>query len=162
MRTTPMTSRPIRTVRNNLLTVAGVIAAMALTLSLAQEDGTALTLGDSADHGLFIADGAGMALYVFLPDEQGASTCTGDCAANWPPVLVATADTVPALAEGLDASLVGTVGRDDGTIQLTYNDWPLYHFAADAAAGETNGQGVGESWYLIDAAGEPIGVVTPG
>ena len=34
--------------------------------------------------------------------------------------------------------------RTDGTTQVTYNDWPLYLFSGDAAAGDTNGQGVGD------------------
>ena len=45
--------------------------------------------------------------------------------------------------EGLDESLMA-VERTDGTTQVTYNDWPLYLFSGDAAAGDTNGQGVGD------------------
>ena len=46
--------------------------------------------------------------------------------------------------------------RDDGTTQLTVNGFPAYYFANDAAAGDTNGQGVGDVWWVFGADGEPI------
>ncbi|MGH2527158.1 MAG: COG4315 family predicted lipoprotein, partial [Actinomycetota bacterium] len=58
--------------------------------------------------------------------------------------------------EGVDASLFGTVARDDGIQQVKYNDLPLYRFADDKAAGDVNGQGLGDVWWVLDAAGEPI------
>ena len=41
-------------------------------------------------------------------------------------------------------------------MQVTYNDWPLYYFAGDAQAGDTNGQGVGDVWFAVDASGNAI------
>lgn len=151
----------MRTIRNNLLKITGVLALMTVALSLAQDGAMSLNLADSADHGQFLADANGMALYLFVPDAQGASTCTGDCATNWPPVIVASADALPTVGEGLDAALLGTVARDDGTLQLTYNGWPLYLFAGDTEAGQTNGQAVGDNWFLVDPAGEGIGMAAP-
>lgn len=61
--------------------------------------------------------------------------------------------------EGVDATLLGTITRDDGTLQVTYNGWPLYLFAGDTAAGDTNGQGLDEFgglWFLVSPAGEAI------
>jgi predicted lipoprotein with Yx(FWY)xxD motif len=55
--------------------------------------------------------------------------------------------------------MLSTITRDDGTMQVTYNGWPLYLFHADAAAGDTNGQGLDEFgglWYLVSPAGEAI------
>jgi predicted lipoprotein with Yx(FWY)xxD motif len=57
---------------------------------------------------------------------------------------------------GLDASLFTTVARTDGTMQVKVGDWPLYYFAADQAAGETNGQGVGDVWYVVSPTGEQV------
>jgi predicted lipoprotein with Yx(FWY)xxD motif len=37
-----------------------------------------------------------------------------------------------------------------------YGGWPLYYFASDSAPGDTNGQGVGDVWYVIGADGEFI------
>ena len=34
-----------------------------------------------------------MTLYVFTADTAGKSVCTGDCAANWPPLISDAAPT---------------------------------------------------------------------
>jgi predicted lipoprotein with Yx(FWY)xxD motif len=93
-----------------------------------------------------------MTLYVFVPDNAGPSTCYDKCAAAWPPLLgSATPGT------GLDAGDFATVARTDGTNQVTFYGWPLYYFAADKAAGDVNGQGVGDNWYVVDASGAMVG-----
>ncbi len=106
--------------------------------------------------GEIIVDGAGKTLYGFTPDTAGESTCYDDCAAQWPPLLATDAAAISAGA-GLDATKLTTVDRTDGTKQVKYGDWPLYFFAGDSAAGDTNGQGLGTKWYVIDAAGELVG-----
>ena len=151
----------MRTIRNNLLKITGVLALMTLALGLAQEGAASIDVAESADHGQYLTDAEGMALYIFVPDAQGASTCYDDCATNWPPFTVASADALPTLAEGLDSAMLGTVERDDGTIQVTYNGWPLYYFAGDTEMSQTNGQAVGDNWYLLDPAGEAIGMAAP-
>ena len=98
--------------------------------------------------GEYLTDGEGNTLYVFLPDDAGPSTCTDACAATWPPLVGGAAAT-----EGVDASLLGSVERDDGADQITYNGWPLYLFSGDSAVGAINGQGVNETWFVIDPAG---------
>lgn len=106
----------------------------------------------SSDLGDIVADQDGFTLYLFVPDAQGESTCYDQCAANWPPL---TGDV--ALGAGLDDSKLGTVERTDGHTQVTYNGWPLYYFANDAAAGDTNGQGINDVWYVLDADGDAVG-----
>jgi predicted lipoprotein with Yx(FWY)xxD motif len=71
--------------------------------------------------------------------------------------LVVTDAAAISAGAGLDATKLTTVDRTDGTKQVKYGDWPLYYFANDAAAGDTNGQGLAEKWYVVDAAGELIG-----
>jgi predicted lipoprotein with Yx(FWY)xxD motif len=83
--------------------------------------------------------------------NPSASTSTGACATNWPPVLV---DGLPAV-QGIPSDLVGTVGRPDGTQQLTLGGWPLYRFAKDAAPGDVKGEGVGGTWQAIGVNGKP-------
>ena len=100
----------------------------------------------------FIADADGNALYLFVPDAQGESTCYDDCAAAWPPLV----DGVTAGA-GLDAALLGSTERTDGTTQVTYAGWPLYYFSGDSAPGDTNGQTLNDVWFVVDAAGNAIG-----
>ena len=106
--------------------------------------------------GEIIVDADGKTLYAFTPDTAGESTCYDDCAAQWPPLVVTDAAAISA-GTGLDAAKLTTVDRTDGTKQLKYGDWPLYYFAGDTAAGDTNGQGLGTKWYVVDAAGELIG-----
>ncbi len=116
------------------------------------EPGAAVAVG-STDLGDHLVDGAGRTLYLFTVDPQGGDTsaCSGDCAATWPPL---TGDV--AAGDGVDGGLLGSVTRDDGSTQVTYNGWPLYYFAADAAPGDTNGQGVGDVWFVVSPAGDAI------
>ena len=86
----------------------------------------------------FLADGHGHTLYLFEADKSTTSTCTGACAAAWPPV---TASAVPMAGGGVSQSLLGTTKRADGTEQVTYNGHPLYYFAADTGSGMAKGQG---------------------
>ena len=58
--------------------------------------------------------------------------------------------------EGVDVTLLGTITRDDGSTQVTYNGWPLYYFHEDVAAGDTNGQGVEGVWFLVSPEGEAV------
>lgn len=97
--------------------------------------------------GKFLVGPTGMTLYRFDNDEPGVSNCSGDCATNWPPFTVEADDTLVA-----GVNLPGawsTIPRDDGTMQVTYNDWPLYYWNEDEAIGDTNGQGVGDVWWVV-------------
>jgi len=101
--------------------------------------------------GPVLVDDDGMTLYVFMPDQQGDPTCYDGCAQNWPPL---TGEVTA--GKGVDASMLGTATRTDGSSQATYNGWPLYRFAADKQPGDTNGQGVKGVWYVVDPSGEPV------
>jgi predicted lipoprotein with Yx(FWY)xxD motif len=99
-----------------------------------------------------------MSLYAFMKDTQNgrASSCTGECAEKWPPLLT---QAVPVAGEGVDATLLGTITRDDGSLQVTYNGWPLYLYKTDVMAGDYYGQGLddfGGLWFLVSPAGEAI------
>ena len=113
-----------------------------------------LTTAES-DLGTILVDGEGMTLYMFTQDTQdsGESTCEGDCLAAWPPF-----EGEPEAGDDVDDSLVGTIERSDGTTQATYNGWPLYYWAQDSEPGDTTGQGVNGVWYVLDPAGEPLGM----
>jgi predicted lipoprotein with Yx(FWY)xxD motif len=106
--------------------------------------------------GEIVVDGEGMTLYGFTPDTDGTPTCYDDCATAWPPLL-AEGGAAPTAGAGLDATKLTTVARTDGTMQVKYGDWPLYYFANDAAAGDTNGQGLNNVWYVVDGNGALIG-----
>ena len=36
-------------------------------------------------------------------------------------------------------------------MQVTLDGHPLYHFSGDAAAGDTNGNGIGGIWHVVPA-----------
>ena len=105
--------------------------------------------------GTILVDSKGNTLYVFMQDTSDVSTCTGDCAASWP-ALIAKGEVKAGGGGDVDESLLGTSARDDGTMQVTYNGHPLYHFSGDQAAGDTNGEGIGGIWFVVSPAGDPI------
>jgi predicted lipoprotein with Yx(FWY)xxD motif len=107
-----------------------------------------------SDLGTVLVDGDGFALYAFTQDSAGTSNCSGDCLAFWPPLV---GGSPPEAGLGVDAVLLGTLTRDDGSQQVTYNGLPLYHYSEDGAAGDTNGQGFGNAWFLVTPAGEMLG-----
>jgi predicted lipoprotein with Yx(FWY)xxD motif len=114
--------------------------------------GTTVGLADLAG-GQALVNSEGFAVYLFTKDSNGVSACSGGCADAWPAVV---AEGEPTAGDGVDAAKLGTITREDGTIQVTYNDHPLYTYAEDTAAGQTNGQGSGGVWFLVDAAGEAV------
>jgi predicted lipoprotein with Yx(FWY)xxD motif len=133
---------------------ASASEAPSASASASAAAGAEIKLADSS-LGQIIVDGAGKTLYMFTPDEGGTPTCYDDCAAAWPPLLADDAASVTA-GTGLEASKITVVDRTDGGKQVKYGEYPLYYFANDAAAGDTNGQGLNEKWYVVGADGEPI------
>ncbi|REL35552.1 fasciclin domain-containing protein [Thalassotalea euphylliae] len=87
---------------------------------------------------------AGMSLYVFNNDLGSAgSNCNGDCATTWPPLLVTDGSVS-------DIPGVGTIMRDDGSMQASFLGRPLYFYSGDTAPGDTTGQGLGGVWFLAE------------
>lgn len=115
---------------------------------------TAVLATADTDLGEVVVDAEGRTVYVFDSDEAGSgeSTCSGECLEQWPPV-VADGPDVPA---GGVTGEVGTIERDDGTLQVTLGGLPLYLFAGDAAPGETAGQAVNDVWWVVGPDGGRI------
>ena len=90
-----------------------------------------------------VTNGRGFTLYSFAPDTATTSKCSGACAQIWPPLLVTSGP--PAAPSGL-AGKIGAVTWSDGTVQVTLDGQPLYLYAADFKAGDTNGDGVDGVW----------------
>lgn len=111
-----------------------------------------LAVRDIESVGSVVTDSAGMALYRFDKDtpKPPKSNCEGDCAMTWPAV---PADDASAAA-GIDASLLGSVARADGSKQLTLAGWPVYRYAKDTKAGEAKGEGVGGTWHALAPDGK--------
>jgi predicted lipoprotein with Yx(FWY)xxD motif len=106
--------------------------------------------------GQILVDGRGFSLYLFEADKTTTSTCSGDCAANWPPLLTTGA---PMAGGAATQAMLGTTARSDGTTQVTYNGHPLYFFVSDTKTGDTHGQGLtafGAGWDVLSPAGNKI------
>ena len=144
-----------------------------------------LGISQASGMGAFLVDANNMAVYAFAKDTQNgtSSACTGSCATTWLPVKASAesmagttgatlmpgagttvADTPTAdasmagtpQADKIDMSKIGSITLPDGTVQLTYYGWPLYHYAQDMAAGDTKGEGMESNWYLVSPSGEMI------
>ncbi|MFI6000984.1 SCO0930 family lipoprotein [Streptomyces sp. NPDC051366] len=111
-----------------------------------------LAIAQNEQLGSVLADSAGFTLYRFDKDtaKPPKSNCDGDCAKTWP--VVAAGDATA--AAGMDPSVLGEVVRTDGSKQLTVGGWPVYRYSKDTKAGETNGQGVGGTWFALAPDGK--------
>ncbi len=117
-----------------------------------------IQLGSDATFGDIITDESGRVLYLWKRDEKDKSNCNGGCALAWPPLLTTDA---PSLSGGLADDRLGTITRDDGSTQVTYNGLPLYYFFRDTGPGDTAGQEVGRTWYVVSTHGAAIHTVAP-
>jgi predicted lipoprotein with Yx(FWY)xxD motif len=117
-------------------TVPALVLVLATGPALAQPVEPA-TLADTAK-GKVLADQRGMTLYTFDRDTAGVSSCNGQCAQNWPPLLA----PANATASG-DWTLVM---RGDGGKQWAYKGKPLYGWVRDAKPGDVTGDGVNDVW----------------
>ncbi|MEU8775682.1 SCO0930 family lipoprotein [Streptomyces sp. NPDC048606] len=104
--------------------------------------------------GEHIVDANGMTVYRFKPDTAWpmVSKCVGDCLAKWPVVP----PTERAADKGIVEKNYTVLDRPDGKKQQSVNCWPVYTFAGDKKPGDTNGQGVGGTWYAVSPAGDMI------
>jgi predicted lipoprotein with Yx(FWY)xxD motif len=109
------------------------------------EETVGVKLAEKPEIGSYLTDATGMTLYRFANDETGISKCTGECLVKWPPFYVDPAATV----EGVEASDLGTITRDDGSEQTTYKGMPLYYFFGDNNPGDTKGNGVKDVWFVV-------------
>jgi predicted lipoprotein with Yx(FWY)xxD motif len=139
-----------------LVTATACGSAGRTTAPTATIPATATLVTATAGFGTYLTDGSGRALYMWDADRGGTSTCYGDCAVAWPPLLVREAATA---GPGVQASLIGTVARKDGSEQVSYGGWPLYYYAADTKPGDLSGQGdtgFGAVWWVVAPDGTPL------
>ncbi len=135
------------------------VAMLAAGAAQAQsQDAAKLSVQEKAPFGRYVADADGRTLYMFTKDEQGAetSTCYDACAEAWPPLLT---KGEPTAADEVAAIKLGAFTRQDGTMQVTFDGWPLYYFVQDKGAGQVMGQdkhGFGGEWYVMAPDGQII------
>ena len=108
--------------------------------------------------GVVLVNAKGRTLYVFMKDAQRRVTCTGSCAAFWPPLKWKRSGK-PKAAAPVKNALLGVDRDPDGGKVVTYNHWPLYTFVNDSAAGQAKGWNTnlnGGKWYVISASGKVV------
>lgn len=92
--------------------------------------------------GMVYADVTGRTLYTYDRDAKpGKSACVDSCALDWKPLAAAW------LANPTGEWSV--IKRDDGSRQWAYQGKPVYTFSGDHAVGESNGDGLGNSWHAV-------------
>jgi predicted lipoprotein with Yx(FWY)xxD motif len=118
-----------------------------------------VVLVTSKQHKLGTILGAGpkrLTVYLYEADKASTSSCSGPCAAVWPPVTTTGNTKVAGTALAAD---LGTIRRSDGTTQVTYKGHPLYYYAKDGDAGDAYGQGLksfGADWYVLAPTGKKV------
>jgi predicted lipoprotein with Yx(FWY)xxD motif len=107
-------------------------------------------------YGPILFDGKDRVLYGFTRDKRGGkSTCYGRCASAWP--VYFSKGKVTAM-RGVKQSLIGTVRRRNGRLQVTYNGWPLYYYAHEGPR-EVKCQNVDEFgglWLVVKPNGRLV------
>lgn len=112
-----------------------------------QAEATGLSVRKDPELGDIVVDKRGMTVYRFKKDSAWPmkSACTGDCLKKWPVVSPVQKNDV----EGVTTKGFVTFSRPDGIKQQSLDCWPLYTFSGDTRPGDTNGQGVGGTWYAV-------------
>ncbi|MEV6793542.1 SCO0930 family lipoprotein [Streptomyces sp. NPDC051320] len=105
--------------------------------------------------GNIIVDKRGMTVYRLTKDSAWPmkSACTGACLSKWPVVAPVPKDQTA----GIIKKGFVTFNRPDGLKQQSINCWPVYTFSGDIKPGDTNGQGVGGTWYAITPEAKLVG-----
>jgi predicted lipoprotein with Yx(FWY)xxD motif len=137
-----------------MLCLVGFLVAGSIARSATQANGTVSL--SKTKLGMVLVNSKGHTLYMFSKDKNGKSSCSGGCAKFWPPYLQHGKVTA---GSGVKASLLGTTRRSNGSMQVTYKKHPLYGFALDKKAGQTNGEGqvaFGGKWYAVSAKGAAV------
>ncbi|MEU5900012.1 MULTISPECIES: SCO0930 family lipoprotein [Streptomyces] len=133
----------------------GKKAAPAAAPDTAPVDPAGLSTRKDPKLGEIVVDKNGMTVYRFTKDSAWPmkSACTGACLDKWPVVApVDKNDTRGILKKGFTV-----FDRPDGQKQQTIDCWPLYTFSGDEKPGDTNGQGVGGTWYAASPQGKAVG-----
>ncbi|GGT23599.1 SCO0930 family lipoprotein [Streptomyces chromofuscus] len=127
----------------------------------ALKDLPGLSTRDDPELGEIVVDKNGHTVYRFTKDSQWPmkTACTGACLDKWP--VVAPVDAKDTKGIDLQGSTPNrgyvVFDRPDGIEQQTIDCIPIYTFAGDKEPGDTNGQGVGGTWFAIRSDGKPVG-----
>ncbi|MFJ9850357.1 SCO0930 family lipoprotein [Streptomyces sp. NPDC101150] len=115
-----------------------------------------LSVRQDPELGKIVVDKRGFTVYRFTKDSAWPmkSACTGACLDKWPVVGPVDKNDAP----GIVKKNFLVMKRPDGIKQQTVNCWPVYTFKGDKRPGDTNGQGVGGTWYAVSPEGKLVKV----
>ncbi len=102
----------------------------------------------TAQFGPVLATQGHLALYTWNQEKDKKVHCTGACAKQWPPLVVAKHTMVPKHVTGVMGTF-GEIMRPDGRTQVTYNGRPLYTYHADTPT-KILCNGV-DGWFVVKA-----------
>jgi predicted lipoprotein with Yx(FWY)xxD motif len=122
---------------------------LSLVAGFSGGQGRATVSVQQSAYGNVLFDGRGFALYAFTKDPRGRSTCSGACAAAWPPFIVARRARA---GGGVKVAMLGVVKRSNGTLQATYAGKPLYYYVGDRKPGQILCNDVDEyggTWLVV-------------
>jgi predicted lipoprotein with Yx(FWY)xxD motif len=143
--TRPLTAGALALAAAAALALPGVAAAQNASVRVAP-----------SSLGRILVDDHGKTLYLWAHDKGHTSTCNGQCAKYWPPLVTSGK---PKAGAGARAGLLGTSRRADRRTQVTYHGHPLYYFAGDTRAGDVKGEaltGFGGRWDPVSATGTAV------
>ncbi|HJV08886.1 MAG TPA: hypothetical protein VJ653_04370 [Acidimicrobiales bacterium] len=103
----------------------------------------------STSLGTVLVDSTGKTLYTWDRDTGPASTCVGNCAVTWPPLVLPSGTATPIPGAGVSLLTAAARPDDAAKLQVNWDNKPLYYYAADTAPGETKGDGVGGTWHVV-------------
>ncbi len=152
--------------------VAALLALLLVAATAAVAEGTATTAVtvkaayNAKLKARIVVDGRGRTLYMYVGDVGSPKPeCVNDpsyhCIKAWPALRA----TGPVHAgPGVARSLLSTVKRGDGSLQVTYAHHPLYYDAGaaglqltpDTKPGDVNGQNFNNLWYVLSPSGKAI------
>jgi len=128
-----------------LTTLFVLTALLSVNIQAAEDETPAVKIAEKEGLGKFLTDPEGMTLYYFTKDMGKTSACTGFCLEKWP-IFYSEVAITPA---GCDVSDFDVITREDGKKQTAYKGRLLYYFNGDTQPGDTKGQGVFDSWYVV-------------
>lgn len=124
--------------------------------STSQQKGATVAVTKNSELEEILVDDSGQTLYLFTADEKNNSSCSNACAGVWPPL---TTQGAPTAGQGASADKLGTISRESGDTQVTYNGHPLYYYAPDKQPGDIKGQELdqfGAEWYVVSPSGNKV------
>ena len=132
---------------NNGNTVQGII----ITLNTTGDTTAFIRTGNTMINGKqmsVLTTTKGFAVYYYKPDAAFTSTCTGQCAKEWPPLVAGLGVTVASsVLLPKQLSVQHTANGD----QIFYDGHALYTYVQDKQAGQALGYGQDMEWYLADS-----------